>query len=167
MVKIVLELDDIPGQLLRSLEPIAKFGGNIQAIMHQREKKTPLGKVPVMLVFEIKDRARLERVLAALKARRITVTQLGEAVKMVKSEIILIGHIIHTNIRDTIERLNEISGVRVSDFSLAVSEVGKESSARIMVTATDMKKAEKALMRLKEICRQKDLLMISSLGGLE
>ncbi|MFN4133725.1 MAG: ACT domain-containing protein [Candidatus Hadarchaeales archaeon] len=163
LVKIVMELEDIPGQLLKALEPIARFGGNIQSIMHQREKKTPLGRIPVMLVFEIKDRARLNKVLAALKARGIGVTQLGESLRAIKGTVILIGHIIHTDIRDTIDRLNALDGVRVSDFSMAVSEVGRESTARMAITAADMRKRDMALRKLEEISRKKNLLLIPSL----
>jgi ACT domain-containing protein len=160
---MVMELEDVPGQLLRALEPIARFGGNIQSIVHQRERKTPLGRLPVMLVFEIRDKQRLSKLLAALRARGITVTQLGESVRAIKTAALLIGHIIHTDIRDTVDRLNDLRGVRVSDLSLAMSELGKESSARITITADDEARANIALRRLQETAERKNLLLITSL----
>ena len=39
----------------------------------------------------------------------------------------IIGHIIHTDIRDTIDRVNSLSGVRVSNLSLAMGEAGLPS----------------------------------------
>ncbi|MEM3519466.1 MAG: hypothetical protein QXT22_03490, partial [Candidatus Hadarchaeales archaeon] len=101
--------------------------------------------------------------LAALKDRGIRVTQLGESLKAVKATVVLIGHIIHTDIRDTIDRLNALNGVRVSDFSMAVSEIGTESAARMTITAADMKKRNLALQKLEEISRKKNLLLILSL----
>lgn len=163
-VRMVMELEDVPGQLMNALEPIARLGGNIQSIMHQRERKTPLGKIPVMLVFEIKDKARLNKLLSTLRARDISVIQLGKGARTLKSSALLIGHIIHTDIRDTIDKLNKLRGVRVSDLSLAMSELGKESSARLTLTVNDEKSANKALKKLRLISKRKNLLLISSLG---
>jgi ACT domain-containing protein len=163
-VKIVMELEDVPGQLLKALEPISRFGGNIQSIMHQRERKTPLGRVPVMLVFEVADRVRLNRILAALEDAGVLVTQLGEREGAVRATALLIGHIIHTDIRDTIDRLNALKGVRVSDVSLAMGEPGGESTARMTITADDEERANAAISGLQRIADRKKLLMITSLG---
>jgi ACT domain-containing protein len=160
-----MELEDVPGQLLKALEPISRFGGNIQSIMHQREKKTPLGRVPVMLVFEIADRVRLNKVLASLRARGIQVTQLGDREGAVRATVLLIGHIIHTDIRDTIDRLNALEGVRVSDMSLAMGVPGEESAARMTITADDETRADTAIAKLRRIADRKKLLMITSLGA--
>ncbi|MFQ6129189.1 MAG: ACT domain-containing protein [Candidatus Hadarchaeaceae archaeon] len=165
LVRIVMELEDVPGQLLKALEPISHFGGNIQSIMHQRERKTPLGRVPVMLVFEVGERARLNRILAALRARGVRVTQLGEREGAVRATALLVGHIIHTDIRDTIERLNALRGVRVSDLSLAMGEPGQESAARMTITADDERRVNLALSNLQRIADRKKLLMITSLGA--
>ncbi len=160
-----MELEDVPGELLKALEPISRFGGNIQSIMHQRERKTPLGRVPVMLIFEIGDRARLNRVLAALRARGVRVTQLGEREGAVRVTALLIGHIIHTDIRDTIDRLNALRGVRVSDLSLAMGEPGQESAARMTITADDERRVNSAISNLQRIASRKKLLMITSIGA--
>lgn len=163
LVRIVMELEDVPGQLLKALEPISRFGGNIQSIMHQRERKTPLGRVPVMLIFEVDERARLNRILAALRARGVRVTQLGEREGAVRATALLVGHIIHTDIRDTIDRLNALKGVRVSDLSLAMGEPGQESAARMTITADDGRRVNLALFNLQHIADRKKLLMITSL----
>jgi len=163
LVKVVMELEDVPGQLLKALEPISRFGGNLQSIMHQRERKTPLGRVPVMLIFEIGDRTRLNRILAALRAMGVRVTQLGEREGAVRTTALLVGHIIHTDIRDTIDRLNALKGVMVSDLSLAMGAPGKESTARMTITADDEKRADLAISNLQRIADRKKLLMITSL----
>lgn len=163
LVRIVMELEDVPGQLLKALEPISRLGGNIQSIMHQRERKTPLGRVPVMLVFEVGERARLNRILAALRARGVRVTQLGEREGAVRATALLVGHIIHTDIRDTIDRLNALKGVRVFDLSLAMGEPGQESAARMTITADGERRVNLALSNLQRIADRKKLLMITSL----
>lgn len=158
-----MELRDVPGQLLKALEPIARFGGNIQSIMHQHERKTPLGRIPVVLVFGIGDKVRLNKVLAALRAMDVTVTQLGEHAGAVQTTVVLIGHIIHTDARDTIDRLNAIKGVRVSGMGLAMGGAGQESSARMTITADDEKRARSAVVVLQKIAEEKKLLLLTSL----
>ncbi len=162
IVKMVLELEDIPGQLLKALEPIARFGGNIQSIIHQRARKTPTGRVPVMLVFEIGDRARLGKVLAELRSRNILVREVGERVYMLRSAFIIIGHIVHADIRQLVDRLNGIPGLMVSDLSLMMGEPGGESSARLSVAARDRESLQMAVRSLEEFSRRKNLLLIPS-----
>lgn len=166
LVRIEMELEDVPGQLVKVLDPISRFGGNIQNVVHQRDRKTPLGRVPVTVIFDVDERARLNRIIAALRNMGIHITRIGEREGMVKSTILLIGHIIHTDIRDTIDRINVIRGVMVSDLSLAMGAVGEESAARATITASDEKRARAALSRLEKIAAEKKLLMITSLGGM-
>jgi len=167
LVKIVMELEDVPGQLLKALEPISRFGGNIQSIMHQRERKTPLGRVPVMLVFEISDKARMNKILNELRTMGVRITQLGEREGAVRSTVLLVGHIVHTDIMGTIDRLNGIRGVMVSDLSLAMGAPNKESAARMTITAGDEKRLRLAISTLRRAAGRKKLLMITSLEETE
>jgi ACT domain-containing protein len=159
-----LELKDVPGQLLRALEPIARFGGNIQSIIHQRERKTPLGRVPVMLVFEIGSKSGLRKILEALRSRDIFVAQVGERLHAVKHTVLLLGHIVHADIRTLVDKINSIQGVRVLDLSLAMGEAGLESSARLTLASDDEARARTAVAWLSEFSKRKNLLLITSLG---
>ena len=51
-VNLVLELLDVPGQLLDVLRPMGRLGANIVAVIHQRDVKTDEGKVPVQITIE-------------------------------------------------------------------------------------------------------------------
>jgi ACT domain-containing protein len=165
LVRVEMELEDVPGQLVRVLEPISRFGGNIQNVVHQRDKKTPLGRVPVTVIFDVGERARLNRILATLRNMGVRITRVGEREGMVKRTVLLIGHIIHTDIRDTIDRINALRGVRVSDLSLAMGAMGEESSARMTIAADNEECVRRALQRLEGIAAEKKLLMITSLEG--
>ena len=164
-LRIEMELEDVPGQLVKVLDPISKFGGNIQSVVHQRERKTALGRVPVTVIFDVGERARLNRIVAALRGMGVSIICVGEKEGVVKSTVLLIGHIIHTDVRDTIDRLNALRGVMVSDLSLAMGATGEESAARLTIAADDEKRAGAALLRLEKIADRKNLLMIKSLGG--
>ena len=162
--RLEMELADVSGQLVKVLEPISRFGANIQSVLHQRERKTPLGRIPVTVIFEVDERAKFNRIVATLRKMGIHIIQIGEREGMIKSTVLLIGHIIHTDVRDTIDRLNAIKGVMVSDLSLAMGAVGEESAARVTIAAVDDARAKAALLKLGEIAARKKLLMIKLLG---
>nr|QNO50795.1 hypothetical protein HMJGLFMP_00037 [Methanosarcinales archaeon ANME-1 ERB6] len=50
-----IELTDVPGQLVLALKPVSDLGGNILSVLHQRDKKTPSGRIPVQLTLEIES----------------------------------------------------------------------------------------------------------------
>ncbi|MGQ9787966.1 MAG: amino acid-binding protein [Candidatus Hadarchaeaceae archaeon] len=167
LVKMVMELEDVPGQLLKGLEPIARFGGNIKSIMHRRERKTPLGRLPVMLIFEVRDQATLKRILAALKQEGVRVTQVGEREGEIVTTVLLVGHIVHTDIRQTIDQLNAIKGVNVSELNLAVGNLGHESSARMIIAADDKERSMRAISKLRDIAERRNLLLVTSIEAVQ
>ena len=165
--RLEMELEDVPGQLVKILDPISRFGGNIQSVLHQRERKTPRGRVPVTVIFEVDERAKLNRIVATLRKMGVLITRVGEREGAVKTTVLLVGHIIHTDVRDTIDRLNALKGVIVSDLSLAMGAHGEESAARVTIAAADDACAKAALSRLVRISAEKKLLMIKLLGEKE
>lgn len=164
-MKLVMELKDVPGQLLNALEPIARFGGNIQSIIHQRERRTPIGRIPVILVFEIRDKSGLRKILDSLKSRDIVVSQIGEKIHTTKRTVLLLGHIVHADIRIFVDKINSFPGVRVLDLSLAMGGVGGESSARVTLTSDSEARARAAIDWISKFSKQKNLILITSLEG--
>lgn len=162
-MKISLDvvLKDIPGQLIKALEPISTYGGNIISIVHLREDLTG-GRVPVHVTFEVEPR-RLERILQELESRDIWVSKVGEVRKKEKLKVLLIGHIVDTDARDTIDRINEIKGAMVADLALAMPHPEKESSARMDIEVSGDEVAKKVIKRLDEIAREKKFIVIKSI----
>ncbi len=162
-VKMAMELDDVPGQLLNALEPIARYGGNIKSIMHQRERKTPPGRLPVMLIFEVSDRTRLNRILTALKGKGVRITQLGEREWAVMSTVLLIGHIIHADVKHILDQLTAIKGVAVPNLDLSVGGRKQESSVSMPIATENEKLSNQAISKLREIADRKNILLITSI----
>lgn len=162
-MKISLDvvLKDIPGQLVRALEPISAHGGNIISIVHLREELTG-GRVPVHVTFEVNPK-KLDGILRELEERDIWVSKVGEVRKKEKIKVLLIGHIVDTDARDTIDRINEIKGAMVADLALAMPHPEKESSARMDIEVSGDDVAEKVFERLEEIAKEKGLLVIKSI----
>lgn len=162
--RIEMELEDTPGQLVKVLDPISRYGANIQNVVHKRDELTPLGKVPVTVIIEVKDKEHLDKIIDEIEEVGARITRLGEEEASAKAVILLVGDIIQTDVRDSVERLNSISGARVSDLSLAIGKSGEESSARIIIWATDQENLRSAVSKLEEIADEKDLLVIEPLG---
>lgn len=158
-----MELEDTPGQLLKVLKPISRHGANIQNVVHQREELTPLGKVPVTVIIDVKE-DHLEEIVEEIKEVGARITQVGEEEAAVRAVVLLVGEIIETGIRDSIERLNSIEGAKVADLNLAIGESGEEPSARIIIWAIDQESLKSAISKLKEISSEKNLLVIEPMG---
>lgn len=161
-VGLDLVLKDVPGQLVKALEPVSQYGGNIISIVHMREEIKG-GRVPVHVVVQVEP-ANLEKIIGELERRDIWVSNVGEIKKKQKLTVMLIGHVVDTDLRDTIDRINEIKGALVLDLGLAMPHPEKESSARMDIEISDPRKAKAVLRRLEEVARKKGLLVIRSMG---
>ena len=133
-LNLVLELLDVPGQLLDALDPIGKLGANIVAVIHQRDVKTERGTIPVHISIE-GDRETLKRVLKSIEEMDIQIIEVDGVVKKEKITTILIGNIVDKDLKETIKVLNNIKGVRVADLNLKMSDNPEESASRIVIEA--------------------------------
>jgi ACT domain-containing protein len=163
-ISLDLQLKDVPGQLVKALVPISSFGGNIVSVVHMREKGPKGERVPVHVILEMDNSGRLEKMLNALEDRDIWVSKVGEVRKKEGITVILIGHIVDTDVRDTIDKINAIRGAMVADLALAMPHPEKETSARMDIDVADSEIGKKVLERLDEIAKDKDLVVVKSLG---
>jgi len=163
IVTMTLELSDKPGELLSALEPVADNGGNIVSVTHQRGEVTPRGTLPVEITFEIVEE-RLQDVLDSLQKMGIRVAKFGEEKFHESMTVVLVGHLVQTDVTDTIESV-EAEGVKIVDFSLAMPDETEEtSSARLVVNATCQEKLEQAVETIDEVCERKDLVKMQPIG---
>jgi len=159
-----LELVDRPGELLRALTPIAENGGNLLSIFHERGNLTPRGHVPVEVDLEAPPE-QFERIVDALRKEGINVIQAGTEQYSEELTVVLVGHLVSTDLSDTIERVQRSADATVTDLSLSAPEGDEgESSARLRL-ATQAGEGERALSVLREIGAEKDLRVIEPLAA--
>ena len=154
-----LELQDIPGQLMLSLEPFKTYKGNIISVVHHRDRKTPMGKIPVRLVFEI-DKPNIDKVKNQLEKNGIIVARVGEDRFVEEMSVLLVGHVVHTDLGDTINRIDSTGFAEVEDLCLKMPGIDDPSSAYMRIRATGKEEIEKSLSILREVGLQKNLLVI-------
>ncbi len=159
IVSMTLELKDIPGQLVLALSPISELHGNIMSVVHQHEEKTPRGTIPVQVTFEIDQRV-LDELIERLENSGVRVARIGEERLRSSVSVVLIGHIIHSDIGDTIDRIDRTGFAEVVDLSLSMPAIEKTSSAYLVINAEGEKELKQALQILREVAGTKDLLMI-------
>ncbi len=86
-------------------------------MVHHRDRKTPRGTVPVQIVFEI-DPSNIDNVKRHLEDNGIVVVRAGEDRFIEEISVLLIGHVVHTDLGDTIDRIDSTGFAEVEDLSL-------------------------------------------------
>jgi ACT domain-containing protein len=161
-----LELVDEPGQLLAALHPIADNGGNLLSIYHERGNKTPRGRIPVEVDFEASPE-RFEGIVEALRSEGVNVMQAGTERYAEEVTLLLFGHIIDTDLSDTLSRIEACASASVADVSLAAPQGTEDvSSARLRLEAR-AGETEAALAAVRELAEEKDLRLVEPLTGVE
>jgi len=159
-----LELVDEPGELLRALDPIANNGGNLLSIYHERGNLTPRGHIPVEVDLEATE-AQFDVIVDALREAGVNVIQAGAERYGEELTVVLVGHLVETDLSDTLRRFTDCGGMSVADVSLS-APAGTEgrSSARFRLVATEGQSAS-ALDTVRAVADEKGLDVIEPLTG--
>jgi len=159
-----LELVDEPGALLNALEPIADNGGNLLSIFHERGNLTPRGHIPVEVDLEATPE-RFEGIVDALREAGVNVIQAGAERYSEALTIVLSGHLINTDLSDTVSRIQEATDATVTDLSLSAPEGTEDASSARIRLATEQDAAAGALATVREVAAEKDLRVIEPLAA--
>jgi len=157
-----LEMKDSPGQLVAALKPISDVGGNIIAVIHQREPDQDTRTLNVQIVLELPE-GRLENLTAILKGQGVHIQRIDRERLLYKRTVIIIGHLMHTDLSDTVARIDSTGFAEVSELSMSMPAVNERSSSRITIKALSKNDMESALAILRKVSEQKNLLMIEPL----
>jgi ACT domain-containing protein len=153
-----LELKDIPGQLIKALEPISDAGGNIVSVVHHHEQRTPRGNISIQVVFDMGD--GFKDLKDKLESNDIKVVRFNEMRLQEHMTVVLVGHIVHSDIKDTIEQIDSTGYAEVVDLAMTMPAINMKSSARIGINATGKAEIKKAMQLLRAIAKKKELLII-------
>lgn len=133
-VSMDIELKDVPGQMLLALQPLSECKANLITVVHHHQKRTPRKTVPVKLVLETRPES-IETIKAKLEENGIRVVRVGEHRFRESINVVLIGHVVHTGIQDTIDEIDRTGFAEVVDLSLSMPGINMLSSALIKIDA--------------------------------
>lgn len=156
-MNLILEILDVPGQLVSILNPIGELGANVVTIVHKREIKAAEGKAAIEIAIE-GERENLQAVIDRFKEMNISLIEVDDTVKKEKLSTILYGHIIDTDLRDSVDKINAVEGLVVSDLQLKLD--GELKSTALLTIELDLGKREIAYNKVMEIAKEKDFLVI-------
>ena len=157
-----LEMKDSPGQLVAAIKPISEVGGNIIAVIHQREPDAKEDTLNVQIVLELPE-GLLERLITLLKEQGVHIQRINEERLLFRRTVILIGHLMHTDLSDTVDQIDSTGFAEVSELSMSMPAVQERSTSRITIKALSKPEMEAALAILRRVSRQKSLLLIEPL----
>ncbi|MCL2687334.1 MAG: amino acid-binding protein [Methanobrevibacter sp.] len=157
-MNLLLELQDVPGQLVSVLSPIGGLGANLVTVIHQRDFKNEKGMIPVQITVE-GERDNLKQVIKTLSAMNITILEIDGVLVKEKISSILIGHVIDTDIKDTMDQINALKGASVVGLDVKLEDE-LESSAMIVVES-DVDKKQIVLDKIQDIANKKDFLVVN------
>jgi ACT domain-containing protein len=155
-----LEMKDSPGQLVAALKPISDVGGNIIAVIHQREPDTDT--LNVQIVLEL-PKGRLEKLKILLQEQGVHIQRIGEERLLYTRTVIMIGHLMHTDLSDTVDQIDSTGFAEVSELSMRMPAIKERSSSRITIKSVSRDDMAAALAILRRVALQKSLLLVEPL----
>lgn len=159
-----LELADRPGELLRALEPIADHDGNLRGIFHDRGDRTPRGRIPVEVDLTCPP-DRFDPLVEAVREAGVNVVHAGREAYAERLTVLLTGHLVDTDLSDTLSRIEASTGLSVVDLSLSAPEGTDDvSSARVRLAVEDGG-TENALAAVRDVADRKDLRVVEPLAA--
>ena len=132
-IDLVIELLDVPGTLVSVLEPISGLGANLVTVIHKRDYKNDNGMVPVQLTLE-GEQEDLKSVVKRYDELGFSIIEMNGEIRKEKISTILHGHIVDKDLRDTMDRINELEGILIVGFDIRLDGEAK-STALINIEA--------------------------------
>ncbi|MHB8605902.1 MAG: ACT domain-containing protein [Thermoplasmatota archaeon] len=156
---IQIELRDAPGQLQAALGVVARYGGNIQSVHHERGRQH--GEwVPVRLRLECHDDAK-KALLDALREEFRVVSVAGDE-ESIPFAFLLLGHVFQSQVADVTDAVFA-AGAEVRGLRAEIS--GKESPSAVLVeiAARDAAALARAKDAVEALAKEKKLTYVAAL----
>jgi ACT domain-containing protein len=159
IVNAELFVNDLPGQLIGSLEPISLVNGNILGVVHNREKIID-HRICVNVTFEVDDK-RLEELKDLWQSKDIVISSLGSVHETFKMDYILIGDVNAQYIESLVKKINEattIDQISVSYSSKSIKTASHTSLISIKARYED--NLDKIDMILRRECKRSNVTYV-------
>jgi len=108
---------------------------------------------------------RFESIVDALREAGINVIQAGAERYSEAMTVVLSGHLINTDLSDTVSRIQQATNATVTDLSLSAPEGTEDASSARIRLATEQGAAEGVVDTVREVAEEKDLRVIEPLAA--
>ncbi len=157
-------LKDVAGELVNVLGPIARVGGNVITVIHKRDETSSKGNLPIHIVFEVDSKAQVDSIIDGYRKEKIRIVKMDEVKRFYEIMVGMIGHIVHTNLTETIRSVDFLDFCKVTDLQIDMPDIKQESCAMLRININcSMKDGRKIVMsKIRETGRKKNLMIIES-----
>ncbi len=131
IVNAELFVNDLPGQLIGSLEPVSFVGGNILGVVHNRDKIID-NRICVNLTFEIDDN-RIEELKELWKSKDMIISSIGSVHETYTMNYILIGDVNAQYVEGLLKKVNEATTLDEINVSYSSKSI-KTASHTSLIT---------------------------------
>lgn len=157
-----LEMKDTPGQLVAALKPISEVGGNIIAVIHQREPAVTTDSIDVQIMLELPE-DNLDTLIHLIQEQGVNILRIGKERLFLRHSVILIGHLMHTDLSDTVDNIDSTGFAEVAELAMVMPAIDEPSSAKITLKSANAENMKKAMKILRNVAEQKNILIIEPL----
>jgi len=113
----------------------------------------------VQLVLDAKSTV-IDKIKDDMEKAGIRVLRIGEEKYRETMTVLMIGHVVDTDIRDTISRIDGTGVAEIVDMSLSMPEITEPTSAALTINAVGKEELKETVRILKEIAAEKELLLV-------
>ena len=148
LVNAQLYVKDLPGQLVKSLEPISLVNGNIVGVVHDRELIVNQ-RICVNVTFGINDNKQLEQLKDIWKKGDVLIAEIGSVYKTHTMEYMLVGEFNAPFIEKLIDKASKTISFESVDVNYSSKNASSTRTAMLLVevlSTDDLKKLDKFLM---------------------
>ena len=136
-VNVDLRLNDIPGQLVRALEPISDNGGNIRGVVHHHDAMLG-GRIAVNVTFEVRSEQVLDRIMCVWKERDVDIAKIDSFLETFPIQYLLVGDISSKELESIAKGLESMENIASIDIRYSGS--ANSSAHAAMITGKASKK---------------------------
>jgi ACT domain-containing protein len=159
IVNAELFVNDLPGQLMGSLEPVSLVNGNILGVVHNRDKIID-NRICVNITFEVDDK-QLERLKDLWKAKDIVISSLGSVHETFTMHYILIGDVNAQYIEGLLKKVNEATTLDEINVSYSSKSIKTAShTSLITVKARYEDNLDKIDSILRKECKRANITYV-------
>ncbi|KQM10307.1 MAG: homoserine dehydrogenase [Candidatus Methanomethylophilaceae archaeon] len=161
LVNADIYVKDIPGSLVRSLEPVSAVDGNIVGVVHNREQVID-GMISVNLTFNVES-DKLETLKSIWKSRDVVIAKMGSVTGTVPMDYILIGNADCAFTENLMKKAAETVAFSSYEINTSSQTDGEGRTVRISAKLETKEDAKKLDAFMVDSCEKNKLTCIRGL----
>jgi ACT domain-containing protein len=161
-VNVDLRLKDVPGQLIRALEPVSRNGGNIVGVVHSHDQISA-GRIGVNLTFDVPSEKVLEKVQAEWREAEVDLMRIENIFETYPLEYVIVGDVSAAEMKRITDGIQALGQVESIDVKYSISS-SKDKAAHISGKVRDRDIIKRSNKFMRERAKRSGFVIIRGFG---